>query len=203
MLRQLLESPQALGEVAREALQICHFDPDTGEDKHRAPHSREDCEAACYDCLLSYYNQMEHREMDRHLLRDHLLALRESLTIGSPVATSRSEHLWQLRNLTGSELERDWLDKLEQHNLRLPDKAQHLIADAGVRPDFFYDVNGVQVAIFVNGPHHDEASQKAADVANDEKLWNRGIEPLHFHYLQDWEVILTQRADIFGTGSSV
>lgn len=203
VLRQLLENPRALGEVAREALQICHFDPDTGEDKRQAPHAREECEAACYDCLLSYYNQMEHRELDRHLLRDHLLALRDSLTTSSPVATSRSEHLRQLRNLTSSELERDWLEMLEQHNLRLPDKAQHLIADAGVRPDFFYDVNGVKVAIFVDGPHHDDAAQKATDAANDEKLWSRGIEPLHFHYLQDWEAILTKRADIFGTGSSV
>lgn len=198
VLRQLLEDPQAMGEVAREALRICHFDPETGEDEQRAPHAREDCEAACYDCLLSYYNQMEHRELDRHLIRDLLLALRDSNTKSSPKVITRREHLAQLRNLAGSDLERDWLDVLEQYNLRLPDKGQFLIADAGVRPDFYYDLNGALYAIFVDGPHHDDPAQQERDAANDEKLWSQGIEPLHFHYLQDWEANLKQRPDIFG-----
>ena len=60
VLRQLLEDPAAISAVAEEALRICHFDPKDGADLHRAPGAREDCEAACYDCLLSYYNQIDH-----------------------------------------------------------------------------------------------------------------------------------------------
>ena len=41
----------------------------------RAPACEEDCEAACYDCLMSYSNQRDHRLLDRHLIRDWLLAL--------------------------------------------------------------------------------------------------------------------------------
>ncbi|OGO32969.1 MAG: hypothetical protein A2Z16_04630, partial [Chloroflexi bacterium RBG_16_54_18] len=55
VLRRLLESPEAFAEVAQEALRLCHFDPATGEDLRRAPNAKEDCEAACYDCLMSYY----------------------------------------------------------------------------------------------------------------------------------------------------
>ena len=40
---------------------LCHFDPLTGEDQKHAPGAKEDCEAACYNCLMSYYNQMDHR----------------------------------------------------------------------------------------------------------------------------------------------
>lgn len=200
VLRQLVEDPQAMADVAREALRICHFDPETGADRQHAPQAREACEAACYDCLLSYYNQMEHRILDRHLIREHLLALRDSHIQTSPGSLSRAEQLRRLRNLTGSDLEREWLDRLEQYNLRLPDQAQPLLAEAGVRPDFLYDTNEVQAAIFVDGPHHDEAEQKAVDAANDDKLWQRGIESLRFHYLQDWEALFKQRPDIFGEG---
>jgi hypothetical protein len=60
VLRRLLDDPGAFARVAAEALRICHFDPKTGEDRRHAPRAREDCEAACYDCLMTYTNQMDH-----------------------------------------------------------------------------------------------------------------------------------------------
>jgi hypothetical protein len=52
VLRRLVEERRALKEVARIALDLCHYDPATRKDLLRAPRAREDCEAACYDCLL-------------------------------------------------------------------------------------------------------------------------------------------------------
>jgi hypothetical protein len=69
VLRRLLESPQAFAEVAQEALRLCHFDPTTGEDLRRAPNAKEDCEAACYDCLMSYFNKSDHRRLDRQEIK--------------------------------------------------------------------------------------------------------------------------------------
>ena len=69
VLRQLVEDPAALSRIARQALARCHFDPDTLADLRRAPRAREDCEAACYDCLLSYTNQPDHQLVDRMLIR--------------------------------------------------------------------------------------------------------------------------------------
>ena len=46
----------AIGEAVQLSFDSPHlnfFDPDTGEDLHHAPRAYEDCEAACYDCLLS------------------------------------------------------------------------------------------------------------------------------------------------------
>jgi len=60
VLRQLLDDPQALSRVSRRALELCHFDPSTGEDRRRPERATEDCEAACYGCLMSYTNQMDH-----------------------------------------------------------------------------------------------------------------------------------------------
>ncbi|NLF64691.1 MAG: DUF1998 domain-containing protein, partial [Chloroflexi bacterium] len=202
VLRQLLEDPAAISAVAEEALRICHFDPKDGADLHRAPGAREDCEAACYDCLLSYTNQIDHRDLDRHLIRDHLLALKDSVVKASPGAVPRPVHLEQLRNLTGSGLERDWLEMVNQRNLRLPNKAQYLVESCGVRPDFYYDVDGFHVAIFVDGPHHDVEPQKSEDKANDDRLFLAGIESLRFHHAKKdtWPEVFSERNDIFGTG---
>ena len=86
VLRQLVEDPDALARVARQALAVCHFDPDTLADLRRAPRAREDCEAACYDCLMSYTNQPDHRLVDRQLIRDYLHRLAAATVATSPGA---------------------------------------------------------------------------------------------------------------------
>ncbi|MDQ3760859.1 MAG: hypothetical protein M3460_03945 [Actinomycetota bacterium] len=59
MLRRLIdEKDNGLARAARRALEICHFDPDTGEDLGGVlDRTGERCAHACYDCLLSYRNQ--------------------------------------------------------------------------------------------------------------------------------------------------
>src|SRR5262249_27010160 len=92
VLRRLLDEPDALARVAREALSICHYDPDTGADLGHAPGARERCEAACYDCLLSYGNQPDHPLLDRQEIRPLLERLAGAAVASSPVAAGRSAH---------------------------------------------------------------------------------------------------------------
>ncbi|HET6447304.1 MAG TPA: DEAD/DEAH box helicase [candidate division Zixibacteria bacterium] len=202
VLKQLLEDPGALPAVAEEALRICHFDPADGTDLRRAPGAHEECEAACYDCLLSYYNQMDHLDLDRQLIREHLLALKDCAVTASPGTQTRLEHLERLRTLTGSELEREWLEMVNQSNLRLPNAAQYLVESCNVRPDFYYDVEDVRVAIFIDGPHHDQEPQKSKDKANDDNLFLTGIESVRFHYKEKgkWPKMLSEQRAIFGAG---
>ena len=138
VLRRLVEDPQASRRVAREALRICHFDPDTGADLRRGKGAREDCEAACYDCLMSYCNQPDHGLLDRQLIQPILSQLSRSHVAAAPVPRPASEHLEMLLRLAGSELERAWLRFLDAREHRLPTGAQELIAQAGTRPDFVY-----------------------------------------------------------------
>src|SRR5690606_4733947 len=122
-----------------EALRICHFDPDTGEDLRRAPRSREDCEAACYDCLLSYSNQREHPLLDRQRIRTLLEMLANASVESSPTGESREDFLDTLLRQCDSELERDWLMLLHNNNIKLPDTTQVYIEECGTRPDFVYN----------------------------------------------------------------
>ena len=69
ILRQLVHDPAALRRVARCALDLCHVDPDTGEDVVRLAAAR----SACYECLLSYSNQRDHQLLDRRRVVPFLL----------------------------------------------------------------------------------------------------------------------------------
>jgi hypothetical protein len=96
VLCNLIDDPHAIAAVAREALSLMHFDPQSGADLRRAPQAKEDCEAACYDCLMSYVNQLDHACLDRHAAKDLLMELTTASVQASPSEAPRAEHLEQL-----------------------------------------------------------------------------------------------------------
>ncbi|HEY7782755.1 MAG TPA: DEAD/DEAH box helicase [Ktedonobacterales bacterium] len=201
VLRRLLDDPEAVAELARVALDVCHFDPASGADRRRAPWAREDCEAACYDCLMSYGNQRVHQLLDRQRIRTTLLAYTHASVAASPAALPRAEHLGQLARLAGSDLEREWLRFLDQRHLRLPSRAQPLIAACGTRPDFVYD-GDYGVAIYVDGPIHQYASRHARDVTQTDAMLDNGYTVIRFAHTDDWDAIVGKYPHVFGKEQS-
>lgn len=201
VLRHLAENPTALARVARQALELCHFDPESGEDRHRAPGAIEDCEAACYDCLMSYTNQPDHTLLDRALIRDYLIALAGSSAAASPSSSSRGEHLEELMNLSQSDLERRWLTTVHDGNFRLPDSAQRLVVGVGSRPDFIYD--DARVVVYVDGPHHKYPERQARDHAFDDRLTLAGWTVLRFtaDETDGWLGQIHDNPSTFGAGA--
>ena len=70
VLSRLVEDPQALGKVARQALILMHFEKvdeaiAAGDTKLLVSHKEEACVRGCYRCLLSYFNQPDHELIDR------------------------------------------------------------------------------------------------------------------------------------------
>lgn len=115
----------------------------------------------------------------------------------SPTAVSSTDHLAELKKYCDSDLERDWLDFLEQHNLHLPDTAQKFIEACHTKPDFWYADS--YTAVFIDGPDHDHADIQAKDVQIDNCLeLNLGVTAVRFHYLADWLTIVQQHPAIFG-----
>ncbi|ABX04597.1 MAG TPA: DUF1998 domain-containing protein [Herpetosiphon sp.] len=131
VLRQLVEDPQALARVARAALEICHFDPNTGAEQID---QAGECVRACYHCLLSYSNQPEHAYLNRHAIRDMLLQLTHDQVEheGGLDETSLERLLAQ----TPTGFVREVLEWLDQNGQRLPDAIEPELQ--GGRPHLFY-----------------------------------------------------------------
>ncbi len=196
VLRQLVEDPLAFPSVARLALERLHYDPDTLLDLRRAPRAREDCEAACYDCLLAYTNQPDHQLVDRTLIRDYLAALAGAEMELSPTERPRAEHLGELRRLAQSGLERDWLAFVDDRGQRLPDRAQVLIEAASTRPDFVYE--DARCAVYVDGPPHEYPHRAERDARAADRLFAIGWSVVRFAEADDWAKVLDAHPGTFG-----
>ena len=191
VLRQLVDDPAVVPALARRALTLCHYDPDTLED--RAP---DRCGKACYECLLDYANQPDHKDLDRALIRDILADLARSECRPAGGEGSRAERLAALRRRCDSRLEKRWLDRLDELGLRLPSDAQYRIPTYFSQPDFFY--RDAAAAIYIDGPPHDSPHQVREDDATTETLIGMGYIVIRFHHDDDWLAIFRRHADVFG-----
>ena len=196
VLRRLVDDSNAFAEVAREALALCHFEPGTGEDLRRAPHSHEDCEAACYDCLMSYYNQPDHLILDRQLILEPLMDFSRAKVNVSPVVKTREEHLKSLLNLCDSDFEEQWLNHIYQQGYRLPSKAQQLIRKCDTRPDFLFEDE--MVVIYIDGYYHLDKNRRERDKEKTDCLEDLGYTVIRFGIFDDWEELIQNNSYVFG-----
>jgi very-short-patch-repair endonuclease len=195
VLKRLVSDAGAIGRIARRALEICHFDPDTGADRKRGPGAREDCVKACYDCLLSYFNQPDHESLDRHAIQPFLTRMKAATVLDAPGEISRGSHLAELRKLCDSELEKRWLDFLETNRLHLPTAAQKNLN--GTKPDFLYEGDHM-VAVYIDGPPHDFVDRQNRDGERTTELEDKGWTVVRFHHEADWKAKVREYPVVFG-----
>jgi very-short-patch-repair endonuclease len=204
VLRRLVEDPSAFAQICRDALDLCHFDPETGVDLGKAPRATENCEAACYDCLLSYTNQREHKDLDRKLLPPILIDWSRAHVTSEPVSETRKESLQRLLKMCESDLERRWLNFIQDQEARLPDDSQSYIQEGSTKPDFLYRAE--KAAIYIDGPHHDYPGRQALDQEQQYALEDAGWQVLRFRYhpegmaaeQSDWFRLLQENPHLFG-----
>lgn len=196
VLRRLLEDTHEFRLIARKALELCHFDPETLEDLGKHPRASERCEAACYDCLMSYRNQSDHLFLDRGEIREILGTLRVIDINASPAEVPREVKFEQLLRLADSELERSWLTYCNEHGYNLPSHAQKLIENCGTRSDFFYESS--MTVIYVDGPIHDYPDRQQRDDEKRAALRNAGYTVIRFKRSEEWPEIFLAKPSVFG-----
>ena len=192
VLKRLVTQPDALRRVAEAALERCHFDIHTGEDLAEAT-----CARACYDCLLSYTNQSDYRNLDRHLITHILMTLANSITVQHPPDRGYDEQYNWLRSQTDrqSEIERVFLDHLYTTKRHLPDEAQKYLSDFYANPDFFYNPN---ILVYCDGASH-VGGRISEDAVTRDQLRAAGYRVIEIRYDRDIEEQVAAYADIFGT----
>lgn len=192
VLTKLATDVTAIAKVAHKAIEICHFN-DKFENQDL------DCEAGCYKCLLSYYNQFDHPNIDRK--HPDVLEFLERLTQAKgekgQEGKSFDEHLQCLLNLSVSSLEKEWLNFLCERQLNLPDRAQPLISEFSTQPDFYYDK--LKVMVFIDGPHHQNNTVKAIDDKKRLALREAGYKVIVFTQdKSEWSNIMEKYPFVFG-----
>lgn len=142
---------EVFAQVLEKAKEILH-----GNDE-------EGCEEACYQCLLSFYNQRDHHYLDRHLALDWIASAGEVEIV--PVNVIDEALFSELLNKCEYDSEKSVLIAIRDHQIRLPDEAQKLIYENEGHPlasaDFFYEP---KLIVFVDGsPHYLDFVQSADD----------------------------------------
>jgi len=202
VLTRLVTDKTAMAKIARRALSVCHFES-KGDwqkaDVDDCDMNKETCEAACYRCLLSYYNQPDHQQLDRRdpEFFDILTSLTEARIRLSGGGRPPEEQNDYLERLSNSSLEKAWLKAVNKKGYRPPDDAQLVLEQFNTRPDFVYKAQ--QTVVYVDGPHHEKPNQKKIDETLTRQLENAGLIVIRFPKEQDqWLGIFNQYPEVFG-----
>jgi ATP-dependent helicase YprA (DUF1998 family) len=189
-LRRLVDDPSALLRAARTALQIMHFNPDTGADESTDDPiaGRERCVRACYDCLLSYGNQGLHEVIDRHLVRDLFLRL-AAATVQHPGDAS-----WEPSETASGTRANEFVAWLWSHGLRLPDEMDQEVG--GARPDLIYHLPDGNVAVFIDDAAKNEDVSRGEQAQED--LRDLGWSVIIIGPGADWAAIAARYPSVFG-----
>ncbi len=186
ILSQFVDDITVFRKVIEQAIRLCRFD----DEKYKGP--------ASYDDLLGYFNQRDHKVIDRHLIKDALdkLLLAEiEIQTNPQFKDYETQYQTLLRGLDPtSSTERKFLDYLYKNGLRLPDAAQKRVEGLYIQPDFYYEA---RIWIFCDGTPHDEFKVQEDDATKRQELIARGDEVWVYYYKDDLAAIVAARPDIF------
>jgi hypothetical protein len=186
ILSQFVENIEVFHKVVAEAINLCRFD----DPEYKEP--------ASYDDLLSYYNQRDHKIIDRQLIKDALQKLSIcSIEIQTNTGFKSYDEQYEsmMRNLDPtSSTERKFIKHLYENGLRLPDAAQKRVDGIYVQPDFYYEP---RIWVFCDGTPHDEPAVNADDETKRQAIRARGDEVWVYYYKDDLAATVAARPDIF------
>lgn len=190
VLTRLATEIEALARVANEALLITHWRKlDEGSPwlaGKMTSDKEANCEAGCYRCLLSYYNQPDHELIDRQDADALDILTRLTRASGQPQTMQTIPTGSAAAPL--SPLENQWLAHLQEAGLRQPDKVAHHDPVQNLVCTAWYD--DWQAVVFVGS---------AGDPDKDDELTQLGLTVIRFaENPDDWPVTFNDWSELFG-----
>ena len=186
ILSQFVENVHAFHQVVQQAISLCRYD----DPAYKGP--------ASYDDLLSYYNQRDHRIIDRYLIK---AALEKLMLCTIEIQTNKNFRSYEehyqtlLRGIDpNSSTERKFLDYLYNNGLRLPDEAQKRVDGLYAQPDFYYEP---RFWVFCDGTPHDKSVVQEKDEAIRQAIIARGDEVWVYYYRDNLAEKVAGHPDIF------
>ena len=203
VLTRLTNDPAAMQRIARRALEVCHYASPPGGWMGVSDLQDQDpeCEAGCYRCLLSYYNQPDHPSIDRRdeAMLDLLCRLTRAEHKELAASSGARDSFEEMMNACTSSLEREWLGFLKEREYYLPDRAQPYLPIYATRPDFAYSHS--QTLIYIDGPVHQQEVRESADAEINQRLRDAGYTVVRFPADRSvWDDIAREYAWVFGSG---
>ncbi|RKS25634.1 ATP-dependent helicase YprA (DUF1998 family) [Flavobacterium endophyticum] len=196
ILSQLISDPVKMKEWFKMSYEILHFDSETREETEQGrelPH-------ATYQDLLSYYNQIHHQQLNRHIIKEVLEYLMDcDIEIVQGGENDREEQYHYLLNAydknSGTEL--GLIKHLYENGYALPDRAQVNLDSYYINADFVYKNSSGFTLIFCDGSVHDLEEVKKRDQIIDQILKEGAYDVIRWHYMESLEQLTERRKDIF------
>jgi len=194
VLTRLANEPASLAMAASNALQLMHFEPPNGAWdlaqldalEQRDKYGNRRCEAGCYQCLLSYYNQPDHEAINR---RDpDALRLLVALA-NAQVTRPRPEPAESVTGASPDGTLRDWLHAIEGRGLRRPDATSVPVQNGAAVAAAQY--KGARALVFLQ-----PLTQQISTVLSD-----KGWRLLDFSDPARWDDRFAQHPEVFGVSA--
>ena len=189
VLTRIASDPASLAQVASNALKLLHYDAPQG------PWKLEDlpvleqtnalgnriCEAGCYQCLLSYFNQPDHENINRRNTDAlKVLVALANAEVQSKVAAAPADCVPE------NELMKQWLLALDASGLRRPDALQVSVNQGAATAVGQY--KSARALVFLENIDTDTAAIMA----------DKGWQVLNFSEPSQWQAQFAAHPDVFG-----
>lgn len=197
VLTRLANEPRSLAEVASAALSLMHFEKPTEqwsvealEGLERKQNGLSICEAGCYQCLLSYFNQPDHDNINRRdsdalkllvAMANSEVYMAKAVRVDTPTSVADGQTATEGSMLT------DWLKALDAAGLTPPDAVNVSVARGAATAAAQYESS--RTLIFF------EAIAPELKALLDDKGW----QVLEMTDSDQWAKQFAENAEIFGS----
>lgn len=190
VLTRIASDPASLAQVASNALKLLHHAVPPGPWKLEDLPALEQtnalgnhiCEAGCYQCLLSYFNQPDHENINRR----NADALKVLVALANAEVQPKQDLPLTQERAPANALLTQWLQALDAAGLRQPDAMQVPVNQGAAIAAGQY--KSVRALVFLEDIDADTTALMA----------DKGWQVLNFSDPSQWQVQFAAHPDVFG-----